>query len=210
MPVFLCKGGIFINKYYKPNPNAGTQKPSVNPNDQKRLPDKNNGDLVNESIRFPEVLVIDPNGTQLGVMKRYDAIRAAQEMDLDLLCVAPNAKPPVCKILNYGKYRFELQKKQKEAKKNQTIVQVKEIQLTPVIGIHDLETKVKAAIRFFQDGNKVKVALRFKGRQLSHVEVGEEIMNKFLELVDEYAVVEKKPVLDGKLLTAVLASKGKK
>ena len=210
MPVFLCKGGIFINKYYKPNPNAGTQKPSVNPNDQKRIPDKNNGDLVNESIRFPEVLVIDPNGTQLGVMKRYDAIRAAQEMDLDLLCVAPNAKPPVCKILNYGKYRFELQKKQKEAKKNQTIVQVKEIQLTPVIGIHDLETKVKAAIRFFQDGNKVKVALRFKGRQLSHVEVGEEIMNKFLELVDEYAVVEKKPVLDGKLLTAVLASKGKK
>ena len=128
MPVFLCKGGVFINKYYKPNPN-NSQRPTVNPNDQKRLPEKNNGDLVNESIRFPEVLVIDQNGEKLGVMKRYDAIRAAQDQDLDLLCVNPSGKPPVCKILNYGKYRFEIQKKHREAKKNQTIVLIKEIQL---------------------------------------------------------------------------------
>lgn len=143
-------------------------------------------------------------------MNRYQALQKAGEFDLDLLCVAPQAKPPVCKIINYGKYRFEQQKKQREAKKNQNIVITKEIQLTPVIGQHDLETKVRAAIKFFKDGNKVKVVLRFRGRQLSHVEVGEDVMNRFIALVEEYGIVEKKPVLDGKLLTAVLASKVKK
>lgn len=143
-------------------------------------------------------------------MNRYQALQKAGEFDLDLLCVAPQAKPPVCKIINYGKYRFEQQKKQREAKKNQNIIVTKEIQLTPVIGQHDLETKVRAAIKFFNDGNKVKVVLRFRGRQLSHVEVGEDVMNRFIALVEEYGTVEKKPVLDGKLLTAVLASKVKK
>jgi len=156
------------------------------------------------------VLVIGPNGESLGVMNRYQALQKAGEFDLDLLCVAPQAKPPVCKIINYGKYRFEQQKKQREAKKNQNIVITKEIQLTPVIGQHDLETKVRAAIKFFKEGNKVKVVLRFRGRQLSHVEVGEDVMNRFIALVEEYGTVEKKPVLDGKLLTAVLASKVKK
>lgn len=143
-------------------------------------------------------------------MNRYQALQKAGEFDLDLLCVAPQAKPPVCKIINYGKYRFEQQKKQREAKKNQNIIVTKEIQLTPIIGQHDLETKVRAAIKFFKDGNKVKVVLRFRGRQLSHVEVGEDVMNRFIALVEEYGTVEKKPVLDGKLLTAVLASKVKK
>lgn len=143
-------------------------------------------------------------------MNRYQALQKAGEFDLDLLCVAPQAKPPVCKIINYGKYRFEQQKKQREAKKNQNIIVTKEIQLTPVIGQHDLETKVRATIKFFKDGNKVKVVLRFRGRQLSHVEVGEDVMNRFIALVEEYGTVEKKPVLDGKLLTAVLASKVKK
>lgn len=184
--------------------------PTPNPNHGPKRPDKNNGDLVNETIRFPEMLVIGPNGESFGVMNRYQALQKAADYDLDLLCVAPQAKPPVCKILNYGKYRFETQKKQREAKKNQNIVVIKEVQLTPVIGQHDLETKVRNAIKFFKDGNKVKVALRFRGRQLSHVEVGEEVMNKFIALVEEYATIEKKPVLDGKLLTAVLASKVKK
>lgn len=199
---------MFINKYYKPNSSNNNQSQPNRYGPQR--PDKNNGDLVNEAIRFPEVLVITPEGESLGVMKRFNALQEAQSRDLDLLCVNPNGKPPVCKIINYGKYRFEKQKKEREAKKNQTIVVVKEVQLSPVIGIHDLDVRVKAAIRFFNDGNKVKVVLRFKGRQLSHVEVGENIMNKFIELVDEYAVIEKKPVLDGKLLTAVLASKVKK
>ncbi len=208
-PFFFAKGGILINKYYKPStPKPSASRPTVSGGP--RLPDKNNGDLVNEAIRFPEVLVIGPNGESLGVMKRFDAYKKADEFDLDLLCVAPMAKPPVCKILDYGKYRFENQKKMREAKKNQTVIVVKEIQLSPVIGQHDIETQVNHAIRFFNQGNKVKVVLRFKGRQLSHVEVGETVMNKFIDLVSEYSVVEKKPVLDGKLLTAVLASKVKK
>ena len=200
---------MFINKYYKPDSSTNNNQNQQNKYGPQR-PEKNNGDLVNEAIRFQEVLVITPEGESLGVMKRFAALQEAQNRDLDLLCVNPNGKPPVCKIINYGKYRFEKQKKEREAKKNQTIVVVKEVQLSPVIGMHDLEVRVKAAIRFFNDGNKVKVVLRFKGRQLSHVEVGENIMNKFIELVDEYAVIEKKPVLDGKLLTAVLASKVKK
>ena len=200
---------MFINKYYKPDSSTNNNQNQQNKYGPQR-PEKNNGDLVNEAIRFPEVLVITPEGESLGVMKRFAALQEAQNRDLDLWCVNRNGKTPVCKIINYGKYRFEKQKKEREAKKNQTIVVVKEVQLSPVIGMHDLEVRVKAAIRFFNDGNKVKVVLRFKGRQLSHVEVGENIMNKFIELVDEYAVIEKKPVLDGKLLTAVLASKVKK
>ncbi|MBS6442051.1 MAG: translation initiation factor IF-3, partial [Coprobacillus sp.] len=149
-----------MNKY-KPNQPTTTSSTPVSRGPKK--PDKGNGDLVNESIRFPEVLVIGPNGESLGVMNRYQALQKAGEFDLDLLCVAPQAKPPVCKIINYGKYRFEQQKKQREAKKNQNIIVTKEIQLTPVIGQHDLETKVRAAIKFFKDGNKVKVVLRFRG-----------------------------------------------
>ncbi len=169
-----------------------------------------NGDLVNEFIRFPEVIVIDPDGENLGKMSKFDALKKAEEYNLDLLCVAPQAKPPVCKILNYGKYRYESQKKAKEAKKNQKIIEIKEIQLTPKIGEHDLQTKVKAALKFLEDGNKIKVGVRFKGRELSHVEVGEAVMNRFLELVKDKASIDKTPTLDGKWLNAVLSSRIKK
>ena len=172
--------------------------------------DKFSGDLVNEKIHFKEVLVIGPDGESLGKMSRFNALNKAEEYELDLLCVAPNANPPVCKIINYGKYRFESQKKAKEAKKNQKIIEIKEIQLTPTIGEHDIQTKVKAAIRFLNAGNKIKVGVRFRGRQLSHVEVGEEVLNKFIDYVKEYSVIEKAPSLDGKWLTCVLASKIKK
>ena len=172
--------------------------------------DKFSGDLVNEKIHFKEVLVIGPDGESLGKMSRFNALNKAEEYELDLLCVAPNANPPVCKIINYGKYRFESQKKAKEAKKNQKIIEIKEIQLTPTIGEHDVQTKVKAAIRFLNDGNKIKVGVRFRGRQLSHVEVGEEVLNKFIDYVKEYSIIEKAPSLDGKWLTCVLASKIKK
>ena len=172
--------------------------------------DKFSGDLVNEKIHFKEVLVIGPDGESLGKMSRFNALNKAEEYELDLLCVAPNANPPVCKIINYGKYRFESQKKAKEAKKNQKIIEIKEIQLTPTIGEHDIQTKVKAAIRFLNDGNKIKVGVRFRGRQLSHVEVGEEVLNKFIDYVKEYSVIEKAPSLDGNWLTCVLASKIKK
>lgn len=138
-------------------------------------------------------------------MSRYEAYKKAEEYSLDLFCVAPKAAIPVCKILNYGKYKFEMQKKAKEAKKNRKEIEVKEIQLTPQIGLHDLETKGKAAIKFLGEGNKVKVGVRFKGRQLSHAEIGDETLAKFLEYVKEYGAPEKKPVLEGKWLTCVLA-----
>ena len=178
--------------------------------DKQNKKDRYNGDLVNEKIRFPEVLVIGPDGESLGKMSRIDAYRKAESYELDPLCVAPQANPPVCKIINYGKYRFDAQKKAKEAKKNQKIIELKEIQLTPQIGQHDIETKVKAAIKFLEDGNKVKVGVRFKGRQMAHPEVGNETLNKFLEYVTDYATIEKKPVLDGRWLTCVLSSKVKK
>lgn len=178
--------------------------------DKNRKNDKNNGDIINEKIRFKEMLVIGPNGESLGKMNRFEAFKKAEEYDLDLLCVAPNANPPVCKIINYGKYRFEAQKKAKEAKKNQKIIEIKEIQLTPQIGEHDIQTKVKAAIRFLEEGNKIKVGVRYRGRQLSHVEVGEDVLNKFIDYVKDYSIVEKAPSLDGKWLTCTLASKTKK
>jgi len=143
-------------------------------------------------------------------MPRIRALQLAETYNLDLLCVAPNAKVPVCKITDYGKYRFQQQKKAKEAKKNQTIIEVKEIQLSPVIGEHDLQTKLKHALRFLEDGNKVKITMRFKGRQLSHMEVGQEVINHFISLIGDKAVIEKEPILDKRTLIVILASKVKK
>lgn len=140
-------------------------------------------------------------------MSSREAYEKAMQYDLDLICVNPTGQPPVCKILDYGKYRFEKQKKAKENKKKQKIVEIKEIQLTPQIGDHDLETKVKHAIGFLKDGNKVKVGVRYRGRQMAHLEVGEDVMNKFISLVSEYSVVEKAPAQDGRWLSATLAAK---
>jgi translation initiation factor IF-3 len=142
-------------------------------------------------------------------MSSRNAYEMARQYDLDLVCVAPGATPPVCKILDYGKYRFEMQKKAKESKKKQHIVEIKEVQLTPQIGEHDLMTKARHAIEFLKEGNKVKVGVRFRGRQMAHIEVGEEVMNKFIDLMKDYSVVEKAPLLDGRWLSAVLASKVK-
>lgn len=156
------------------------------------------------------MLVISDQGAQLGVMSRDQALKAASDANLDLLCVAPNANPPVCKIIDYGKYRFEQQKKQREAKKNQHIVEIKEVQLTPQIGDHDIQVKVKNARRFLEEGNKVKVALRFRGRQMARQEGGNATMERFISLVEDLANVEKRPALEGRLLIAILASKVKK
>ena len=176
-----------------------------NPYNQK--PVKDNEDLVNGLIRFPEVLVIDKDGNALGVKTRKEALHLAEEANLDLLCVAPMAKPPVCKILNYGKYRFEQQKKAKEMKKNQKVIEVKEVRFTPQTDLHDLEVKAKAAIKWLDDGNKVKVTVRFRGRQMSHVEIGQETLDKFVELVQDYATVEKKSAMEGRQLFLTLAPK---
>ena len=162
-------------------------------------------ELVNENIRFPQVLVIGPNGEQLGVMSSREAQFQANKFNLDLFCVAPNATPPVCKILNYGKYRYEQQKKAKENRKNQVKIEIKEIQLTPQIGRHDLETKARAALKFLSEGNKVKVGVRFRGRQMTHIEVGEETLNNFIQIIGDAAVIEKPASMDGRWLVAVLA-----
>ncbi len=143
-------------------------------------------------------------------MSSKEAYQQAVQAELDLVCVAPNANPPVCKLLNYGKYRYEQQKKAKENRKNQHTVEIKEIQLTPQIGQHDVDTKAKAARRFLEEGNKVKVGVRYRGRQLSHAEIGEEVMTKFIEALSDIASVEKAPFMEGKWLNAVLASKIKK
>ena len=143
-------------------------------------------------------------------MSSKEAYNIAVQHDRDLLCVAPNANPPVCKIINYGKYRFEQQKKARESKKKQHVVELKEVQLTPQIGDHDLETKSKAARKFLLDGNKVKVGVRFRGRQMTHIEVGEEVINKFIASLEDISSVEKKPSMDGKWLTGIISPKSKK
>ncbi len=174
-----------------------------------KKPNNQPKDLVNELIRFPSVRLIGPNGEQLGIMSSREAQLEANKYNLDLLCVAPTANPPVCKILNYGKYRYEQQKKAKENRKNQVRIEVKEIQLTPQIGIHDMETKARAALKFLADGNKIKVGVRYRGRQMTHLEVGEETLNKFIELLGDAAVIEKPAVMEGRWLIAILAPKKK-
>lgn len=165
---------------------------------------------MNQAIRFPQVLVIDKDGKQLGVMSSMQANQLAEQQGLDLLCVAPQARPPVCKILDYGKHRFEQQKKAKEAKKNQHVIDIKEVQLSPQIGEHDLMVKVKRAREFFQEGHKVKVVLRFRGRQMAHQDIGMETLQRFIDHVGDVSSVEKKPELEGKLLIAILSSNVKK
>lgn len=168
-----------------------------------------NDDLVNESIRFKEVLVIGPNGEQLGVMMRREALEKAYEYDLDLFCVAPSANPPVCKILDYGKHHFEAQKKAKEAKKHQHVTEIKPLRLSPVIDKHDFDTKLKHAREFLVDGNKVKLDMRFKGRMMTRIEVGQKIMNEFIEAVADIAIVDKSASMEGRTMSVVLTPKKK-
>ncbi|MBQ1477226.1 MAG: translation initiation factor IF-3 [Erysipelotrichaceae bacterium] len=168
-----------------------------------------NSDLVNENIRFKEVLVIGPQGEQLGVMMRREALEKAYDQDLDLLCVAPNAQPPVCKMVDYGKYRFEAKKKAKEAKKNQHNTEIKPLRLSPVIDTHDFETKLKQATKWIETGNKVKIDMRFRGRMMTRQEVGMKVMNEFIAGLSELAVVDKQPKLEGNIMSCVLTPKKK-
>ena len=168
-----------------------------------------NKDLVNGDIRFPEVRLIGPKGEQLGIMSSREAQFKANELGLDLYCAAPGENPPVCKILDYGKFRYERDKKKKRAQQNQKVVETKEVQLTPQIGMHDMETKARQATKFLQSGNRVKVGVRFRGRQMTHIEVGQEVMDKFIALVIDYAVIEKPAAMEGRWMYAILAPKKK-
>lgn len=177
---------------------------------RKVIPNNVNDDLVNEKIRFKEVLVIDADGSQLGIKMRREALEIAYDQNLDLLCVAPNAKPPVCKVLDYGKHRFEQQKKAKEAKKKQHVTEIKPLRLSPVIDKHDFDTKMRHARKWIEDGMKVKVDMRFRGRLITRLEVGKKIMDSFIEEISDIASVEKKPTLEGNTMSCVLSAKKNK
>lgn len=162
---------------------------------------------INEEIRDREVRVIDADGSQLGVMPLSQAFERAGAKDLDLVKIAPQAQPPVCKIMDYGKYRFEQSKKEKEAKKNQHVVDIKEVRLSLNIDTHDFDTKVGHALRFLKDGDKVKASIRFRGREMGHPELGLAIMRRFAEACAEVAGVEKPAKLEGRNMLMFLAPK---
>ncbi|WP_242846297.1 translation initiation factor IF-3 [Anaeromassilibacillus senegalensis] len=162
---------------------------------------------INEEIREKEVRVIAADGSQLGILATAKALEMAFAQNLDLVKIAPQATPPVCKIIDYGKFRFEQTKREKEAKKNQRVVEIKEIRLSLNIDTHDFETKVGHATRFLNEGNKVKVSIRFRGREMGHPEQGHEIMRRFAEALSEIANVEKASKLEGRNMLMFLASK---
>lgn len=165
---------------------------------------------INEQIKANKVQVIDEQGEKRGVMGIHDALDLAYEKKLDLVLVAPNAEISVCKIMNYGKYKFEQSKKEKEAKKKQKIFEIKEIRITPNIEQHDFEFKLKNAQKFIEDGNKVKITVRFRGREMNYLKLGEQVLNKFIEELAEISTVEKKPLLEGKNMFIILAKKADK
>ncbi len=165
---------------------------------------------INEEIRAKEVRVIDAEGEMRGVLNIKEALALAEESNLDLVNVSPNAEPPVCKILDYGKYRYELQKKEKQSKKNQKVTQVKEVRLSTFIEEHDIQVKANTAKKFLKNGDKLKVSLRFRGRERDYTAKGFDVMNRFAEEVSEFGVVEKKPKFEGRSLTMFLGPKSNK
>lgn len=171
------------------------------------LPISNKELQINEQIRDKELRVIDSDGSQLGIMPLKQAMDLAEQKNLDLVKIAPQATPPVCKIIDYGKYRFEQAKREKEARKNQRVVEIKEVRLSLNIDTHDFETKKNHAARFIEDGNKVKVSIRFRGREMGHPEHGLEIMRRFAEAMAEEANVEKPAKLEGRTMLMFLTPK---
>ncbi|WP_115748061.1 translation initiation factor IF-3 [Oceanobacillus chungangensis] len=159
---------------------------------------------VNEKIRAREVRLIDSNGDQLGVKTRQEALEIAETRNLDLVMVAPGAKPPVCRIMDFGKYRFEQQKKEKEARKNQKVINIKEVRFTPGIGEHDFETKLKNAKKFLEKGDKVKAAVRFRGRAITHKSLGQEVLDRLAEELKDIATVEARPKMEGRNMFIML------
>ena len=163
--------------------------------------------MINEQIRDKEVRLISEDGEQLGIMSAKEAYKLAQEAELDLVKIAPTAKPPVCKIIDYGKYRYELTRKEKEAKKKQKTVEVKERRLSPNIDTNDLVTKVNSARKFVTKGNKVKVTLRFRGREMAHIQQSKHILDDFAKMLEDVASVEKPAKLEGRNMSMVLTVK---
>jgi len=165
---------------------------------------------VNEGIRARELRLIDHNGDQLGVKTRNEALEIAARVNLDLVLVAPQAKPPVARIMDYGKFKFEQQKKDREIRKNQKVINMKEVRLSPTIDEHDFQTKLRNAIKFLEKGDKVKCSLRFKGRAITHKEIGQRVLDRFADECAEVATVEQKPKMEGRSMFLVLQPKNEK
>lgn len=163
--------------------------------------------MINERIRDREVRLVSESGEQLGIMSSREALKLAREADLDLVKIAPNAKPPVCKIIDYGKYRYELARKEKEAKKKQKTMEVKEVRLSPNIDTNDLNTKANQARKFITKGDKVKVTLRFRGREMAHVNYSKQILDSFYEKLEDIAVLEKNAKMEGRSMVMFLSQK---
>ncbi len=163
--------------------------------------------MINEQIRDKEVLLIGENGEKLGIMSTRDAMQMAKDAELDLVKIAPTAKPPVCKIIDYGKYRYELARKEKEAKKKQKVIEVKEVRLSPNIDTNDLNTKMSAARKFLEKGDKVKVTLRFRGREMAHMSKSRYILDDFAEKLADIAVIDKPPKVEGRSMVIFLNAK---
>ena len=163
--------------------------------------------MINEQIRDKEVRLIGPNGDQLGIMSAKEAMFKAQEAGLDLVKIAPNAKPPVCKIIDYGKYKYELARKEKEARKKQKTIEIKEVRLSPNIDLNDMNTKANAARKFISKGDRVKVTLRFRGREMAHMHASKHVLDDFAELLSDVATVEKAPKVEGRSMTMFLTEK---
>ncbi len=166
--------------------------------------------MINEEIRDREVRVINENGEQLGVMLTPKALALAEERGLDLAAIQPNARPPVCKLLDYDKYRYEQSRRERENRKNQRVVEIKEVQLSATIAENDVQTKQKAAVKFLENGDKVRVSIRFRGRQITHSEIGLKVMQDFAERCSDVSVVERRPLMDGRNMIMILAPKAAK
>ncbi len=166
--------------------------------------------MINEEIRDREVRVVDQDGAQLGIMPTRQALELADERQLDLVKIAPNAKPPVCKLMDYGKFKFEQSKKEREIRKNQRVITVKEVRLSATIEEHDIEVKYRNAVKFLQDGDKVKVTIRFRGRQITHSEIGRDVMDLFAEKIKDYGIIERRPLIEGRSMTMIIAPREEK
>ncbi len=163
--------------------------------------------MLNDEIREPEVRLISENGEQLGIMSGEEALRIAEERDMDLVLISPQAKPPVCRIMDYGKFRFEQTKKEKEARKNQHTIEVKEIRMSPGIGDNDFNTKLKNGQKFLSEGNRLKVTVRFRGREMAHTNIGEQLLTSFAAQCSEIATMDKNPKLEGRNMSIFLSPK---
>ncbi len=169
------------------------------------LPIATQGHQTNEEIRDKEVRLISATGQQLGIMSSKEALRLAEEQNLDLVKISPNAVPPVCKLMDYGKYRFEQTKREKEARKNQRVVEIKEIRMSPGIDVNDFNVKLRNAQKFLNEGNRCKVTVRFRGREMAHTDIGRELLLKFAAECSEIAVMDKSPKLEGRHMSIFLS-----